>query len=199
VQLAISIPALRQYVSNTVIEHSDIASRSLHDQWCELVLRPFSKLDGNDCQSLYIVVVDALDECDGGNDIQIILNLLAEVRSLEKVGLRVFLRSRAEVPIRNGSIQIPGTEHQDFVLHNISPSIVDHDIRIFLEHNLNLIAQEHLKQETLGNGTFAVVRHLWDVSTGLEYAYKEPRDKRRFDRKLWKKEADIMGQISHVR
>ena len=56
-----------------------------------------------------------------------------------------------------------------------------------------------LKQETLGNGTFAVVRCFWDVSTGFEYAYKEPRDKKRFDRKMWEKEADIMGQISHVR
>jgi hypothetical protein len=106
------------------------------------VLRPLSKLGSNDCQSLYVVVVDALDKCDGNNNIQIILNLLAEVRSLEKVQLRVFLTSRPEVPIQNGFIQIPGTKHQDFVLHNISPSIVDHDIRIFLVHNLNLIAQE---------------------------------------------------------
>jgi hypothetical protein len=29
------------------------------------------------------------------------------------------------------------------VFYNISPSIVDYDIYIFLEHNLNLIAQEH--------------------------------------------------------
>lgn len=31
-QLAISIPALYQYVSDTIIKHSDIASRSLLDQ-----------------------------------------------------------------------------------------------------------------------------------------------------------------------
>jgi hypothetical protein len=75
------------------------------------VLRPLLKLDSNNCQLLYVVVVDALDECDSDNDIQIILNLLAEVRSLEKVWLRVFLTSRPEVPIRNGFIQIPGNEH----------------------------------------------------------------------------------------
>lgn len=55
-----------------------------------------------------------------------------------------------------------------------------------------------LKQEILGKGTFAVVRRFWDVSNGVEYAYKEPRDKRRFDRKAWEKEIDIMRQISHV-
>jgi serine/threonine-protein kinase Chk2 len=55
-----------------------------------------------------------------------------------------------------------------------------------------------LKQETLGKGAFAVVRRFWDVSTGLDYAYKEPRDKKKFDWKMWEKEADIMSQISHV-
>jgi hypothetical protein len=55
-----------------------------------------------------------------------------------------------------------------------------------------------LKQETLGKGVFAVVRRFWDVSTGSEYAYKEPRDKKKFNRTMWEKEADIMGQISHV-
>ncbi len=33
-------------------------------------------------------------------------------------------------------------EHHDFVLHNISQSIVDHDISIFLAYNLGLIGQE---------------------------------------------------------
>jgi hypothetical protein len=33
-------------------------------------------------------------------------------------------------------------KHQDFVLHNISPSIVDRDIRMFLEHDLRLIRQK---------------------------------------------------------
>jgi hypothetical protein len=51
VQLATSIPVLRQYVKHAVMERDDIASRSLRDQWRELVLRPLSKLDGNSCQS----------------------------------------------------------------------------------------------------------------------------------------------------
>ncbi|KAF2624121.1 platelet-activating factor acetylhydrolase IB subunit alpha [Macroventuria anomochaeta] len=33
-------------------------------------------------------------------------------------------------------------EHKDVVLHNISPSIVEHDIAIFLEHHLKIIAKE---------------------------------------------------------
>jgi serine/threonine-protein kinase Chk2 len=55
-----------------------------------------------------------------------------------------------------------------------------------------------LKQATLGKGTFAVVKCYWDVSTGVEYAYKEPCNKKKFDRKMWEKEANIMSQVSHV-
>ncbi|KAL5324594.1 hypothetical protein ACEPPN_009140 [Leptodophora sp. 'Broadleaf-Isolate-01'] len=33
-------------------------------------------------------------------------------------------------------------------------------------------------QETLGTGAFAIVKRHWDVSTGVEYAYKEPLNKR---------------------
>ncbi|KAF1807925.1 hypothetical protein P152DRAFT_425833, partial [Eremomyces bilateralis CBS 781.70] len=58
------------------------------------------------------------------------------------VRLRVFLTSRPEIPIRHGFYQISDTERRDFVLHNISPSIVDHDISIYLEYKLRLLTQE---------------------------------------------------------
>ena len=112
------------------------------DQWQQLVLRPLSKLGGSSRRATYVLVVDALDECEDDNNVRTIVQLLGEARSLKTVRLRVFLTSRPETPIRSGFIQMPDTEHQDFVLHNISSSIVDQDIRAFLEHNLLLIAQE---------------------------------------------------------
>lgn len=87
-------------------------------------------------------MVDALDECDDEYNIRSILQLLADVRSLKTVRLRVFLTTRPEESIGYGFCQMSETEHHDFVLHNISPSIVDHDISIFLEYNLRLIGEE---------------------------------------------------------
>ena len=59
----------------------------------------------------------------------------------------------------------------------------------------------HLKKK-VGEGAFGVVTHCWDVSTGVEYALKEPSEKaikrNRVDVNAWKKEARIMRQISHV-
>jgi hypothetical protein len=76
------------------------------------------------------------------DDIRIIVQLLAEVRSLRNVRLRVFMTGRPEIPIRHGINQIPETEHRDFVLHNISPATIDHDISVFLEYSLRIIGQE---------------------------------------------------------
>lgn len=55
-----------------------------------------------------------------------------------------------------------------------------------------------IQQETLGQGAFAVVTKYWDVSTGVEYAYKEPLNINKYDKDLWRKEISIMKRISHV-
>jgi hypothetical protein len=139
VQLAHNVPASRQHISNAVAERSNIVSQSLRDQWHHLVLGPLSKLEN---LLSYVLVVDALDECDNEDDIRIIVQLLAEARLLVRVRLRVLVTSRPEVPIRHGFSQVPSTEHQDFVLHNISRSVVDNDISLFLQHYLRIVAQE---------------------------------------------------------
>jgi NACHT domain len=143
VQLANNVLSLKHYICEAITDRSDITSRSLRDQWHQLILRPLSKLGGQGCQGCqYVLVVDALDECDDNNNIRIILQLLAEARSLEKVRLRVFLTSRPEIPIRHGFYQIPTAQHQDFILHNIAPAIVDQDISKFLGYNLKIIRRE---------------------------------------------------------
>ena len=147
------------------MEYSDIVSRSLRDQWQLLVLSPLSKLDGNSCRTSYVLVVDALDECDDDNSIRIILQLLAEARSLKRVRLRVFLTSRPEVPIRHGFYRLPEAERHNIVLHNISPSIVDHDISIFLEYNLRLIGEED-SENTCWPGA-EVIKALVQRASGL--------------------------------
>jgi hypothetical protein len=164
-QLAMSIPCIEQYICDAITEHSDIATRSLRDQWIQLILRPLSKLEISSCQSFYVLVVDALDECDDDRNIRLILQLLAEFQALNTVQIRVFLTSRPEFTIRCGFNNIPDTEHQDFVLHSISSSIVDHDIRAFLEYSLGLLGQER----SLGPGWPGddTVGYLVRVASGL--------------------------------
>jgi hypothetical protein len=111
-----------------------LLNQSLRDQWHHLILGPLSKLGDNGCPASLVLVIDALDECDSDNNIRIIVQLLAEARSsLTGVRLQVLLTSRPEVPIRHGFGQVADTEHKDVVLHDIS---------LFLQHHLGIIAKE---------------------------------------------------------
>lgn len=78
-------------------------------------------------------MVDALDECDDQNNVQIILRRLAEVQSLQRVQLRVLLTGRPEVPIQYRFSQVRREERRDFVLH---------DIAVFFRHELRLLGQK---------------------------------------------------------
>jgi hypothetical protein len=165
VQLANNVPYLRQYIYDAITKCKDVANQSLRDQWCQLILRPLSRLGSGSSPSSYVLVVDALDECDKEVHIRIILQLLAEARTLKTVRLRVFLTSRPEIPIRHSIYQIPDAEHQDFILHNISPSIINHDISIFLQYSLNVMAGER----SLGTGWPGeqIVKRLVHNASGL--------------------------------
>jgi hypothetical protein len=179
VQLARNIPQTQQFIADALLEHDNIADQSLRDQWRQLILRPLSMLDS---RSSYVLIVDALDECDNEDNIRTILQLLGEARKLKTVRLRVFLTSRPEVPIRHGFCQMPNSEHQDFVLHNISPSIVNHDISIYLQYNLKLIAAER----SLGAGWPGeqIIERLVYTASGLfiwaATAYRFIREGKRF-------------------
>ena len=142
VQLANNIPSLRHYICDAISNRKDIASQSFRDQWSQLILFPLSKFGSGSFPSSYILVIDALDECDKDEHIRMILQLLAEARTLKTTRLRVLLTSRPEIPIRHGFYQIPDTEHQDFVLHNVPLTIINHDISLFLEYNIGIIRHE---------------------------------------------------------
>ncbi|PVH68198.1 hypothetical protein DL98DRAFT_633298, partial [Cadophora sp. DSE1049] len=158
VQLADAVPSLQARICDAIRKQSDIANLSLLDQWRELVIRPLRlvKSDKPSSPSSYLLVVDALDECDNEDHVRTILQLLAEARSLPMVlRLRIFLTSRPEVPIRHGIRAIPQAEHQDFVLHNIQPAIINHDISFSLEHHLGIIGQDWtLGSEWSGDKSF---------------------------------------------
>jgi len=59
----------------------------------------------------------------------------------------------------------------------------------------------HLRK-TLGEGSFGVVTHLWNVSTGSECVVKEPTARairaRQVNPGAWEREARVMERVSHV-
>ncbi|KAH8595410.1 WD40-repeat-containing domain protein [Bisporella sp. PMI_857] len=142
VQLASNVPPLQQHIRNVFAERTEITSQSLRDQWQQLVLLPLSKLKDRKWKCI-VLVVDALDECDDERNILIILQLLAEARLTKTVRLRILLTSRPGNRIRHGFSQMLSSQHKDLELHHISPRVIDHDITIYLEHELQIIRQEY--------------------------------------------------------
>jgi hypothetical protein len=144
VQLANKSSVLKRYICEAIAERRDIASKALRDQWNHLVLRSLSKVevDSLQIQTPLIIVIDALDECEGDNDMRVILRLFTEAKSLADIQLRVFITSRPETPIRLGFRAIPGIVYHDLVLHDVCRTIIDRDISVFFKHMLGEIKDE---------------------------------------------------------
>jgi hypothetical protein len=142
VQLADMSPDLKRYICETLHENSHISNLGLYDQWEKLVLQPLSRVRESVFPLPLLLVIDALDECEGEDDVRLILRVLATANSMRGVQLRIFITSRPETPIRHGVHDIPETAHQDFILHGISQSTIQHDISIFFTYNLEIIRRE---------------------------------------------------------
>jgi hypothetical protein len=166
VQLANNIPFLQPYVCEAIAGRTNIAHQALNDQWYQLVLLPLSRSDvALHLRSPFIIVVDALDECESENDIKMICQLFAEVQRLIPHQLRIFMTSRPETSIRSGVYHIPHAMCRDLVLHDVSPAIVDQDISVFIRYSLAHVAKENFLHP--GWPREQDIRHLVECSSGL--------------------------------
>jgi len=144
-QLANQLPDVKPYICQAIDQDRTLFEKGLHDQWKNLIFQPLSNCLKELSLLLepFILVIDALDECDGDADIRLILRLLSEEKSLSAIRLRVFITSRPEIPIRFGFRAMSRAIHQDFILHNIEPSIIQHDISIFFHCKLESTRREY--------------------------------------------------------
>ena len=130
-------PDVKGLIHEAISKNGGITDKLLQDQWRDLIFEPLSKLNGDSSvPAQLVIVVDALDECEREDNIQRVLRLLINFRDIETVRFRVLITSRPEIPIRDGFLEVPDGEHQDFVLHDISQLIVDQDISILLKSQL---------------------------------------------------------------
>ena len=164
-QLAGNIPTLRQHVSDAISQRPDIVTMALKDQWQHLVLGPLSKIVRSNLLTSFVVVVDALDECDDDLDIRVIIELLRDLSTVKQIRLLVLLTSRPEVPIRLGFRILSADEHRGVELHSIAPLIVNSDIHLYLETTLKTIGAE--AHEDDGWPTMPDLRRLVQKASGL--------------------------------
>ncbi|KAI1668861.1 hypothetical protein L13192_06320 [Pyrenophora tritici-repentis] len=116
----------------------------MKDQFEKLILQPLLEIQQACSQaSARIVVIDALDECEQEQDIRTILQLLARTKDIRLMPLQIVVTSRPELHIRLGFKKMLNGTYQDLVLHEVQRSTIEHDLRVFLEHELGEIRESH--------------------------------------------------------
>ena len=138
-QIACKIPGLLPLVSEAAIETPDLAEKGLNVQFDEIIIKPLQRLtaSGSQPQTVIVIVIDALDECDGDNDIRLIIKLLPRLQEISAVRLRVLVTSRPDLPLRLGFRKLADEDHKDLILHEIPRSIISSDISLYLNHQSN--------------------------------------------------------------
>ena len=136
-QLAYKYTQFREKLIQVLTVSPDIGHETLYSQMEKLIVGPCEKT-----QIQTLIIIDALDECKDEEPASALLSVLS--RFLHKIPfVKFFITGRPETPIRKGfrlrSLQ-PHTEI--FKLHEVKPSSVDSDIRLYFKAELTTIAKE---------------------------------------------------------
>ena len=135
-QLACRYPRFRDHLLKVIKRDPSVAHNSLISQLRDLLVDPLSST-GISC----MVVIDALDECVDDQPASAILSVLG--RLVSKLPLvKFFITGRPEPRIRSG-FRLPLLEPftQIFLLHEVDPTSVEGDIRLYLTEKLTGIAK----------------------------------------------------------
>ena len=132
VQLARAYPEFRSIFVPLVESDPDIARESLYGQMSKLIVQPLVKSAVST-----VIVIDALDECKDEEPASAILCILGQfVKNIPKV--KFFVTGRPEPRIREGfRIPLLAKVTDVFVLHEVDPSQVNDDVRLFLTHGFS--------------------------------------------------------------
>ncbi|KAF2732552.1 hypothetical protein EJ04DRAFT_469956, partial [Polyplosphaeria fusca] len=135
-------PGMLPSIREALDEDPALSYKALKDQFEKLIRHPLSRMSQTYSTRLAcVVIIDALDECEREGDIRTILQLLTQTKDMQQVSLRVLVTSRPELHIRLGFKQMSNGTYQDLVLHEVAKNTIEHDIRLFYEHELSVIRQ----------------------------------------------------------
>ncbi|KAF9642037.1 hypothetical protein BDM02DRAFT_2747890, partial [Thelephora ganbajun] len=130
VQLARNYHEFRSIFVPLVQFDPEIAHESLYSQMDKLIVRPLKQSDIST-----VIIIDALDECKDDEPASAILPVLGQfIFKIPKV--KFFVTGRPEPRIREGfRLPLLAEATDVFILHNVEPSLVSNDIRLFFKHS----------------------------------------------------------------
>jgi len=130
-QLAYRYPPFRQELLQVLRANPDVGREVLCSQMEKLIVGPFQTT-----KTQTLIIIDALDECQDKEPASALLSVLS--RYVDKIPLvKFFITGRPEPRIRSGFRLAALRPHIDILrLHDVEPSLVDSDIKLFLKTQL---------------------------------------------------------------
>ncbi|KAI0203078.1 hypothetical protein F4808DRAFT_51642 [Astrocystis sublimbata] len=130
-QLIRGEPAFAIYLRDVIETNTAIDDNAMREQCDKLIFEPLSKLPPRDrTTDVLIIVIDALDECDREEDIELLIHLLSGANASKSTRLRIFLTSRPKLPIRLGFHKIQGA-YPDLILYEVEQSNIEYDFTVY--------------------------------------------------------------------
>lgn len=128
---------LGSLIAHALGRDPDAVHDGLKLQLNKLIVAPVGRASSQ--REPVVIVLDALDECEGQGARELLRLLLAEVPKLA-FPLKIFVSSRPEPHIRNCFNQ-PET-HRRVILHHADAAVIKSDIRLYLRISFDRIAEE---------------------------------------------------------
>ena len=137
-QMAYQSRWLRHHVTAAIMKDPNLGKTAgLREQYERLLKKPLETLrSAKHGTRPFVVLIDALDECENKDDIGNFLQRLATTNDLSSLGLRILITSRPEIPVRLGFQTIPKILLQSLALHDVPCSVVDQDIEMFIKYQI---------------------------------------------------------------
>ncbi|KAL7953255.1 hypothetical protein V8C34DRAFT_321409 [Trichoderma compactum] len=145
-QLVRRIPSIALGIRKALDLEPQIHEKPLRDQFQKLILDPLKSKLGCWSSDL-LIVIDALDECGLDDNMRTLINIFSDAQQIDKPRLKFFLTSRPELPIRLGFEDISG-KYNNTLLAVVSTPTIEHDIGLFMKHQLNSIKTDYNKSVT---------------------------------------------------
>ncbi|KID71021.1 P-loop NTPase, partial [Metarhizium hybridum] len=143
-QLATLLPDSATHMKDAIDADPTIFQKAMLEQFDKLILQPLSRIVPTSLKSSTLVIlIDALDECGGSyDDIRRVIHILSRTSTLKTLRIRVFVTSRPELPIRIG-FSLINILYRNVALQEMPEYVIQHDISMFLEHQLAKIRGEY--------------------------------------------------------
>jgi len=143
-QLAGKLPGLGHAIAAALDEDPLLCEKHMTKQFEKLLLQPMqSGLSGNLLPQDRFLVIDALDECEDTEQIEILLKLLKQIEDVMTARIRILVTSRPDPPLVAGFNDMSSDLLHDIQLEQAQLKSIKPDLDIYFRYKLAQVEKDY--------------------------------------------------------